>query len=41
VHDATQAHLSSLFEDLSAMERARVVDAMELVSPLFSVFQST
>jgi DNA-binding MarR family transcriptional regulator len=41
VHDATQAHLSGLFEGLSAMERARVVDAMELVSPLFSVFQST
>jgi len=41
VHDATQAHLSGLFEGLSATERTRVVDAMELVSPLFSVPEST
>jgi DNA-binding MarR family transcriptional regulator len=41
VHDATQAHLSSLFGDLSAAERAAIVDAMELVSPLFSVPTST
>jgi DNA-binding MarR family transcriptional regulator len=41
VHDATQTHLSGLFEGLSAIERTRVVDAMELVSPLFSVPEST
>jgi hypothetical protein len=41
VHDATQAHLSGLFEGLSAIERARIVAAMELVSPLFSVLTST
>ena len=41
VHDATQAHLSGLFEDLSAIERAEIVAAMELVSPLFSVLTST
>jgi len=41
VHDATQAHLSGLFEGLSAAERAAIVDAMEVASPLFSVPEST
>jgi DNA-binding MarR family transcriptional regulator len=41
VYDATQAHLSSLFGGLSAAERAAIVDAMELASPLFSVLTST
>ncbi|MCX6099388.1 MAG: MarR family transcriptional regulator [Candidatus Bipolaricaulota bacterium] len=41
VHDVTQARLSGLFGGLSAAERAAIVDAMKLVSPLFSVPEST
>ncbi len=41
VYDATRARLSGLFADLSAAERAAIVDAMKLVSPLFSVPTST
>lgn len=41
VHDDTQSYLSTLLRGLSAAERAAIVDAMELVSPLFSVPKST
>jgi DNA-binding MarR family transcriptional regulator len=41
VHDDTQSYLSTLLGGLSAAERAAIVDAMELVSPLFSVPKST
>jgi hypothetical protein len=41
VHDVTQAQLSGLFANLSAAERTTIVDAMKLVSPLFSVPEST